>query len=107
MEQLASALVARFRDEHVPWPSGEEVGDVEPARATQHRRDPLVEQDSLDHLAVRETACTGHPHQLAPRELRADLPRPLMGIGDRLRLASPGIDERHPAVPAESLAERM
>ena len=47
------------------------------------------------------------PDQLAAGVLRPDLARPLVRVGDRLLLAVPGVDERHPAVAAEALAERM
>ena len=45
-------LQAGARHEHVARPGGEHVGHVEAARAAQHRRHALLEQQALDELGL-------------------------------------------------------
>jgi acyl-homoserine lactone acylase PvdQ len=98
----------RARDEHVARPGGQHVGDVEAAGAAQHRRDALLEQQALDELGLGLVARAGDLDELALGELRLDLARALVGLGDRLVDAEgAGVDERHAAVAAEALIERM
>ena len=91
-------------DEHVARAGGEEVRDVEAARAADQRRDALLEQQALEHLGLGLVARPGDPHQRAlgvaagapcgrARRLGSAAPRPLLA----------GEHEREPAVAAEAL----
>ena len=80
---------AGLGDEHVARAGGEEVRDVEAARAAQDARDPLLEQHPLDQLRLGLVAAAGDPDQLAVGVLGLDLARALVGVGDRLLLALP------------------
>ena len=85
----------------------QEVGNVEAAHAALHARDPLLEQDALDQLGLGEVVGAGDADLVAARVLRLDLAGALVGLGDRLLLVAPHIDERHLAIGAEALAERV
>ena len=85
----------------------QEVGDVEAAAAPLEARDPLLEQDPLDQLGLGEVGGEGDLDRLAARVLGLHLARPLVRLGDRLLLAAADVDERHLAVRAEALAQRV
>ena len=93
---VARRLLARGRDENVARPGGEEVRHVEPARAAHQRRHALLEQHSLQHLALGLVAGRGHPHERTARVLRADLAGALLRRGRRVH-GRPRVDERRAA----------
>ena len=71
------------RDHHVARPGRQVVGDVEAARAAQQRRHALLQQQPLDELRLGLVAPAGHAHEVALGELRLDLARALVAVGDR------------------------
>ena len=87
--------------------TSKEVGDIEAPGPAEDGGDALVEEDPLDQLRLGDVAAAGDPDQLAPGQLRPHLARLLVRVGDRLLLPRAGVDERHPAVPAEPLVEAV
>ena len=83
-EQRQRVLRGRLGHQDVPWPRREEVGHVEAARAALHARDPLIQQDPLDQLRLRQVAPAGDLHELALRVLGLDAAGALARLGDRL-----------------------
>jgi hypothetical protein len=105
-QHVTGGVVAGLRDHHVARARGEHVGHVEAARAAQHRRHPLLEQQSLDELGLGLMARAGDAHQRPLGVLRLDLARARVALGHRLVGARPRrVDQRHPARRAEGLVE--
>src|SRR2546423_90338 len=95
-------------DHHVARPRRQVVGHVEAPRAPQQRGHALLEQQPLDELRLGLVAPAGHPHQVAIGELRLDLAGAFVAVGDRrLHALGAGVYERHPALGAEALVQRM
>src|SRR3954454_23711861 len=72
------------RDEDAGGAGAWHVGDVEPARALEHRRPALLEEHALDELGLGLVAAARHAHELALAVLRLDLARAGVGLGHRL-----------------------
>ena len=81
---------------------GEHVGDVEAARAAQHRRHALLEQQALDELGLGLVAGAGDAHEVALAVLRLDLACARVRVADGVLLAALGVGQRHPARVAEA-----
>src|SRR3954451_3615147 len=104
-KQLPRRLEPGLGNQDVPRPRREEVRDIEAATAALEAGNPLLEEDSLDHLGLGEVRRARHPDLAASRVLRLDLARPLVRLGDGPLLAPPHVDERHPAVGTEALLQ--
>ena len=109
-QHLARDLDARLGHQHVARPGGEEVGDVEAGRAAQRARHALLEQQHLDELGLRLLARRSRPGAASPRAYCGlDLARPLAAARCAGSSTStlPGVGERHAALGAEALVERV
>jgi hypothetical protein len=96
------------QDHHVARTGGEHVGDVEPARAAEHGRHALLEQQALDELGLRLVARAGDADEVALGELPLDLARALAGGAHRpVEILARRMDERQAAVRAEALVGRV
>ena len=72
------------------------------ARPPEHARNSLFEQQSLDQLCFSEIAGGHGLDEIAMRELGFDLPRAILRIARRRLFRRTLVDERHPALAAET-----
>ena len=107
-EHLAGHLEPRLGHHHVSRARRQHVRHVEPGCTAQRARHALLEQQHLDELRLGLLAAGGHAAQLAARVLRLDLAGALMPPAGRLLVVHPtGIGERHAALGAEALVQRI
>src|SRR4051794_15094415 len=106
-EEVARRVGPGCRHEDVARAGGQEVGDIEAARAPHERRDALLQQQVLHQLGLGLVARRGDGHERALAIGGVHLARALARLVERRAAVRHArrVDERRAAVAAEALGQ--